>query len=241
MKMFRSTGTWLATLMLAYVLMSLPSTVQAASADTGPFVVNFADTPATLDSSWACTCPDLILANFYSRLTEYGTKPGPHGTTRIGTGNIVLSFAEPINISDDGLVYTVKLPQGATFPSGSPVESAAVGYSFEHTINMGGCGPCFILDGFCESPLVSSIEPPDSTTLTVTLGRTDPDVLQLRAQPAAPIPDRNERHALHDEITRMWGAESPRVYLHAMDAVSVLTRRVLDDHFLHEVDFRRWG
>ncbi len=238
MKMFRSAGACLATLMLACVLMSVPSTERAAAAATGPFVVNFAEDPATFDLSRTCTYPDLLPANFYSRLTEYGTKPGPHGTTQIDTGNIVLSFAESINISDDGLIYTVKLPEGATFPSGSPVDSAAVKYSFERAINMGGCGSYFILGRFYEPRLVSSIETPDPTTVTVTLSRPDPSVLQLWARPAASILDKNERHALHDEITRMWVAESPRVCLHAM---GVLNKRVLDNHFSHEVDFRRWG
>ncbi len=155
MKIFRSAGAWLVTLMLACVLVSVPSTERAAAADVVPFVVNFSEAPATLDPSWACTYPDLVLTNFCSRLTEYGTKPDPHGTTQNDTGNIVLSFAGLIDISEDNLGYTVKLPEGATFPSGSP--------------------------------LVSSIETPDLTTVAVTLSRPDPVVLQLWAQPAVSV------------------------------------------------------
>ena len=166
------------------------SSGERASADEGdPLVVNFAEAPATLDPSWACTYPDLLLLNFYSRLTEYGTKPGPNGTTQIDTDTIVLSFARSIDVSDDGLTYTIKLPDGSVFPSGTPVDSAAVKYSFERAINMGGCGSYFILDGFYDPMLVSAIETPDPSTVVVELSRPDPNVLQLWAQPAASIVD----------------------------------------------------
>ena len=180
---------WLGALTLAAALAFGSSVERASAADEGPLVVNFAEAPATLDPSWACTYPDLVLLNLYSRLTEYGTRPGPNGTTQIDPNKIELSFAESIEVSDDGKVYTVKLPSGFTFPSGTPVDAAAVKYSFERAINMGGCGSYFLLDGFYDPLLVSSIETPDSTTVVVTLSRPDPNVPQLWAQPGASIVD----------------------------------------------------
>lgn len=126
----------------------------------------------------------------YVRLTQYGAKEGPEETTEFDPGNIEPYFAESIDISDDGLVYTFKLPQGAKFPSGEPVDAAAVKYSLERTIKMGGCGGYFVYDGIYEPPLIKSIETPDATTVVITLSVPNANFLQDMAQPAASIVDR---------------------------------------------------
>ena len=156
----------------------------------GPLVVNIAQAPATLDPAWGCGLYDIgFLQNFYVRLTQYGSEPGPEGTTQFNPGDIQPYFAENIDISPDGLVYTFTLPAGVTFPSGEPVDSEAVKYSLERSIEMAGCGGYFIYDGIYEPPLVKSIETPDPTTVVITLSVPNANFLQDLAQPAASIVD----------------------------------------------------
>jgi peptide/nickel transport system substrate-binding protein len=156
----------------------------------GPLVVNIAQAPATLDPAWGCGLYDIgFLQNFYVRLTQYGSKEGPEGTTQFDPGNIEPYFAENIDISEDGLVYTFTLPEGVTFPSGEPVDAEAVKYSLERSIEMGGCGGYFIYDGIYEPPLVESIEAPDPTTVVITLSVPNLNFLQDLAQPSASIVD----------------------------------------------------
>src|SRR3954453_7318086 len=60
------------------------SAVAASSsvAATGALVVNMPVGPATLDPAEACGLTDItVIENVYSRLTRYGSKPGPNRTT----------------------------------------------------------------------------------------------------------------------------------------------------------------
>ena len=188
---------WLTALVLSLLLVlvacsSTPTTEDGdvPGGDDSPLVVNMAVAPATLDPAWACGLPEVgFLQNFYVRLTQYGTKEGPDGTTEMDTNNIVPYFAESIDVSDNGLAYTFTLPEGATFPSGNPVDSEAVKYSFERTDEVGGCGVFFIYDGFLDPPLIESIETPDPTTVVFNLSRPDANALQAWAMPAASIVD----------------------------------------------------
>jgi peptide/nickel transport system substrate-binding protein len=156
----------------------------------GPLVVNIAQAPATIDPAWGCGLYDIgFTQNFYVRLTQYGSKPGPDGTTQFDPEKIEPYFAESIDISDDGLVYTFKLPAGAKFPSGEPVDADAVKYSLERTIEMAGCGGYFVYDGIYEPPLIKRIQAKDPTTLVITLNQPNANFLQDLAQPAASIVD----------------------------------------------------
>jgi peptide/nickel transport system substrate-binding protein len=167
-----------------------PADTPAPPAVSGDLVVNIAQAPSTLDPAWGCGLFDIgFTQNFYVRLTQYGKKPGPDGTTQFDPGNIEPYFATSMDVSDDGTVYTFTLPEGATFPSGNPVDSEAVKYSLERTITMNGCGTYFIYDGIYEPPLVQSIETPDPTTVVITLAQANPNFPQNLAQPAASIVD----------------------------------------------------
>jgi peptide/nickel transport system substrate-binding protein len=170
---------------------SAPVMTTPALAQDSTMVVNIASAPSTLDPAWGCGLWDIGFAqNFYVRLTQYGTKPGPDGTTQYDPGNIVPYFAESWTISEDGKTYTFKLHDGWKFPSGEPVDSAAVKYSFERALEMNGCGAYFLLDGFYTPPLISSIETPDPLTVVFNLAHPDKNVLQNWAQPAASIVDK---------------------------------------------------
>jgi peptide/nickel transport system substrate-binding protein len=186
MKHQHSVGTFGIALLFAGV----SSFAAPAWSEESTLVVNIASAPSTLDPAWGCGLWDIgFFQNFYVRLTQYGAKPGPEGTTQYDPGNIVPYFAESWTISDDGKTYTFKLHDGWKFPSGKPVDSTAVKYSFERAIKMNGCGAYFLLDGFYTPPLIASIETPDPLTLVIKLAHPDKNVLQDWAQPSASIVD----------------------------------------------------
>ncbi|HET6943934.1 MAG TPA: ABC transporter substrate-binding protein [Gaiellaceae bacterium] len=154
------------------------------------FVINMPVGPATLDPAEECGFTDMTITEaVYARLTQYGSKPGPNGTTQVDPGHIVPYLARSWDITKGGLVYTFHLRSGVKFPSGKPVDANAVRYSFERSIKMAGCGGYFIYDGIYKPPLIRSIEALDPTTVRITLNQADANVLQDWAQPAASIVD----------------------------------------------------
>jgi peptide/nickel transport system substrate-binding protein len=161
-----------------------------ASGASPAFVINMPVGPATLDPAEECGLTDLTITEaVYPRLTQYGSKPGPNGTTQVDPGHIVPYFAKSWDITKGGLVYTFHLRSGVQFPSGKPVDANAVKYSFERAIKMAGCGAYFIYDGIYTPPLIKTIEAVNPTTVRITLNQPDPNVLQDWAQPAASIVD----------------------------------------------------
>jgi peptide/nickel transport system substrate-binding protein len=162
----------------------------ATDASSSAFVINMPVGPATLDPAEECGFTDLTITEaVYARLTQYGSKPGPRGTTQVDPGHIVPYLAKSWDITKGGLVYTFHLRSGVKFASGKPVDSKAVKYSFERSINMGGCGGYFIYDGIYTPPLIKKIETPNALTVRITLSTPDANVLQDWAQPAASIVD----------------------------------------------------
>jgi peptide/nickel transport system substrate-binding protein len=159
-------------------------------ASDSPLKVNMAVSPGTLDPASGCGANDLaLIGSLYTRLTQYGSKPGPDGTTEVDPGKIEPYAAESWTIADDGKTYTFKLRAGAKFPSGKPVDAEAVKYSFERALKMNGCGGYFLHDGLLDPPLISSIKAMDATTVVFNLSQPDPNALQAWAQPAASIVD----------------------------------------------------
>jgi peptide/nickel transport system substrate-binding protein len=156
-----------------------------------PLLVNIAVAPATLDPGWGCTVESVgFLQNFYVRLTQYAQVPGPDGTMKTDpTKPEELYFAESVDISEDGTVYTFTLPDGAVFPSGTPVDANAVKTSLERTLTMAGCGEYFVVEGIYDPYLIQSIEAVDDLTVKITLSRPDPNFMEALAQPAASIMD----------------------------------------------------
>jgi peptide/nickel transport system substrate-binding protein len=88
---------------------------EAGGAVTSPFVLNMSVGPATLDPAEDCGFSDITIAeNTYMRLTRYGSKPGPNGTTQVDPGHIVPYFADSWTITKGGTVYTFKLHPAAS-------------------------------------------------------------------------------------------------------------------------------
>lgn len=155
-----------------------------------PLKVNMAVAPGTLDPASGCGANDLaMIGSLYTRLTQYGSKSGPDGTTEVDPSKIEPYAAESWDISEDGKTYTFKLRAGAKFPSGKPVDAQAVKYSFERALTMNGCGGYFLHDGLLDPPLIEEIEVKDPTTVVFHLSQADPNALQAWAQPAASIVD----------------------------------------------------
>ena len=139
-----------------------------AGGEDGPLKVNMAVAPGTLDPASGCGANDLaMIGSLYTRLTQYGSKAGPDGTTEVDPGKIEPYAAESWTTSEDGKTYTFKLRAGAKFPSGKPVDAEAVKYSFERTLTMNGCGGYFLHDGLLDPPLIKKIEAQDPTTVDV--------------------------------------------------------------------------
>ena len=179
-----------AVALIAVVGALVPSSSAARQASSSPLVIDMPVGPATLDPAEECGFSDFTVTNaVYSRLTRYGSKPGPNGTTQVDPGHIVPYLAKSWTISKNGLVYTFHLRSGVKFADGEPVDSAAVKYSFERSITMGGCGGYFIYDGIYTPPLIKTITTPDPLTVVITLSVPDANVLQDWAQPAASIVD----------------------------------------------------
>lgn len=165
-------------------------TAPAASQDD-PLIVNMPKAPATIDPSMGCGFVEVsFVQNFYIRLTQYGTKPGPDGTQQVDITNIEPYLAKSWEISDDGLVYTYYLRDDVKFANGRPLTAEDVKYSWERVLTMAGCGSYVIQDGFLDPPLIDSLDVPDPYTLVVTLSRPDPNILQLHAQPWTSVVDR---------------------------------------------------
>ena len=199
----------------------------ALAQNTETLVVNVATAPATLDPAWTCgTWENSFVRNFYTRLTKYGDKLNPDGTsTETNTDNMVPHFARTIDISDDGLVYTFILPAGYTFPSGHPMDAAAAKYSFERSINMGGCGSYFIYDGFYDPPLIKTIEAVSPTKLVITLNLVDKNALQDWAQTAASLVDKSvvDQHGGIQTGMNEWMTSHTAARVHSFWATTSLT------------------
>ena len=180
-------------LLAPLAVLGIAAGATATQAQEEPLIVNMAVPPATLDPGWLCGIWEAgFVRNFYVRLTQYDTIVGTDGhSTQIDTGNIVPYFARSAHISDDKLVYTFVLPAGHKFPSGHPVDAAAAKYSFERSINMGGCGSYFIYDGFYDPPLIKTIEVVSPTKLVITLNHPDKNALQNWAQTSASLVDKS--------------------------------------------------
>ena len=162
----------------------------ASSSATGgsgaPLIVNISTAMSSLDPTNTYTFVDAIALNMYVRLTQYGTNPGPDGTRQFDPSHIVPYLARSWKITNGGKVYTMKLHMGLRFPSGTPVDSKAVKYSFDRAI-ASTAGAYFLVDGLPGNIL--KVEAPKPDTVVIRLKQPDPNVLQGWAQPAASIVD----------------------------------------------------
>ena len=120
-RLLTSVGT---ILLLAAGLAGAAVKSTGASGASSAFVINMPVGPATLDPAEECGFTDITITEaVYTRLTQYGSKPGPNGTTQVDPGHMVPYLAKSWNITNGGKVYTFHLRSGVKFPSGKPVDA----------------------------------------------------------------------------------------------------------------------
>lgn len=107
--------------------------------------------------------------NVYEGLVEYVP----------GSAEIRGLLATDWTVSDDGLVYTFNLVEGAIFHDGTPFNAAAVKTSFERRRDSE-----LILSYFLWN--VTDIAAPDDKTIVITLGMPQPSLLDSLASPWGP-------------------------------------------------------
>ena len=91
----------------------------------------------------------------------------------------VPNLAESLDVSEDGLTYTVNLRDGATFADETPITSADVVYSFTRLQNLKGSSAAFF-NGLVFTAV-------DDLTVTITAPIANPTIPVLLAMPAASI------------------------------------------------------
>ena len=146
-------------------LLSLaPGAARFAAAQDGETIFNFvviSDAPSTIDpgENWNGAGGFVINAHVYDALFRF---EGAETATIVPLLAVEVPTVENGGISEDGLQYTITLKPEATFPDGSPVNAAAVKFSYDRTKEL-KLGVDFLLDQIVETEAV------DETTVRFTI------------------------------------------------------------------------
>lgn len=175
------------------------SSASAGSLSTAPsnanatIVANFAVAPATLD-------PDFTEANqevgidgaLYSTLTQQEHVPGPlPGTTEANLSPTAVKgyLATHWQFSNGDRTLTFQLRPGLKFPSGDPLDAAAVVWSLKRDITSGSGGWSVFEESEFTPELITSIKAPNPTTVVLTYRRPAPNQPAVLASPEMSIYD----------------------------------------------------
>jgi peptide/nickel transport system substrate-binding protein len=167
--------------------------VEPAGAAEGPLVVNTSRAPPTLDPVAVCDITDHgFISSLYVALLAYEDKPidsAPSGiaATQEDTTKFKGDLAKSWNVSADGTKLTFNLTPGVKFPSGRPVDAAAVAASLTRAWKSGKCGTYFF--EAAQYGNTQSIEAVDDLTVVITLARAEPLVMHALTQPNLAIVD----------------------------------------------------
>ena len=145
---------WLALILLVTVSCAPPAAAPADSSaasapaaasktDPGTIVAAVANDPTTWDYDFVQG--DLVglslVKNVDPFLIDHPTVDSGQGYQTLDTTKIVGVYADSYTVSDDGLVWTIKLKEGLQFPNGDPVNAEAFRWSKErglaHQANIG--------------------------------------------------------------------------------------------------------
>jgi peptide/nickel transport system substrate-binding protein len=180
------------TVALAATLAPPPAAYAAADV----LVIGKAQDPRTLDpaitmsnNAWSVTYPA------YERLVRYRVEGG------VGTTNVEGELAASWTVTDDGLVWTFELVPGHKFDDGSPVDAAAVRFSFDRLMEMGQ-GPS---EAF---PTIEKTEAVDADTVRFTLNAPFPPFLfTLANNGAAIVNPKVMQHEKDGDMAQAWLSE----------------------------------
>ena len=166
---------------------------KAASNPNATIITNFAVAPATLD-------PDFTQANqevgidgaLYSTLLQQQHVPGPlPGTTEANLSPTAVKgyLATSWQFSNGDRTLTFHLRPGLKFPSGDPLDAAAVVWSLKRDITSGSGGWSVFEESEFKPELVTSMKAPNPTTVVLTYRRPAPNQPAVLASPEMSIYD----------------------------------------------------
>lgn len=166
------------------------SGTSGSSGGAKPLNVAFSVAPTTIDPASGCTLDDARLTMaLYVQLLQPGQTTDANGVPSVDPTKADPYLAKSYEVSPDGLTYTFTLQDGWTFPSGKPVDAAAVKYSLDRTTAIGGCASAIVNDLYLSPTLIKQVTAVDATTVTVELSTPDPDFPLALATPAGSIVD----------------------------------------------------
>lgn len=152
-------------------------------------IVNVSTPNATLDPSFTFSDWEAGLDGaLYSMLTQPKYAPGPvEGTQEqeLSVTAVEPYLAESWKFSNGNKTLTFKLKPGLKFPSGDPVDAAAVKWSLERTQRGESGGYSVLEETDFKPPLIKSIEAPDATTVVINYKRPAPNQPQVLSTPTA--------------------------------------------------------
>ena len=159
-----------------------PTTTEAMmEEEMGTITVAVPTDIATFDPNGVTGVRDLdMYINLYSGLTRHKVIPSSmaEGHYEWDRVEVEPNLAESIDISDDGTVYTFKIREGLSFPSGNPLSAKDFLYSWDRGLAHTGSITDFEL-GVAEISDMNQVQLLDDYTLEVTLPRPNPRILRV--------------------------------------------------------------
>ena len=159
-----------------------PTTTEAMMAEEmGTVTIAVPTDIATFDPNGVTGVRDLdMYINLYAGLTRHKVIPSSmaEGHYEWDRVEVEPNLAESIDISDDGTVYTFKIHEGLSFPSGNPLSAKDFHYSWERGLAHTGSITDFEL-GVAEISDMNQVQLLDDYTLEVTLPRPNPRILRV--------------------------------------------------------------
>lgn len=156
-------------------------------------VANVSAAPITLDPALMEYTQEYgLIASMYSTLTQPVHEKGPiPGVTQqvLDPRAVKPYLATSWKYSEDNKVLTFHLRPGLKFPSGHPLDSAAVKWSLERATALGGGGASVIQEIEFEPPLVKDIATPNPTTVVINYKRPAPNAAANLSSPVTAIID----------------------------------------------------
>lgn len=138
-------------------------------------VVAYPDVAGGFDGDVLTPGTQEVVHQLYDTLFTYEVMDTGDGAPRVDGGSVEPLLAESYEVSDDGLVYDIKLREGVLSPYGNEMTADSVVWGWEKSLFQERTGR-FILQGAAN---VESVEAVDTYTVRYTL--TQPSPLFLRA------------------------------------------------------------